>query len=186
MSRAELAYFEWPRACTLLSTREMQRRSNLCIPTNETARHRSQFPHSWICERLYIPKIGPPPPIFCSEIGGPIVGIYINRSQIYECGNWEQGRSVSFLAIFVSNFRYSVFCNVYALFPQHLFFARSVKQVNCWTDAEKRGILMSNPKQDLAKLSSYELHIPQKWFLFCALINSKKAGEPLFKSSNWR
>jgi hypothetical protein len=25
---------------------------------------------------LYIPTISPPPPIFCSKIGGPIVGIY--------------------------------------------------------------------------------------------------------------
>jgi hypothetical protein len=33
---------------------------------------------------------------------------YINRSQIHECRNWERGRVVSFLGIFVSNFRYSV------------------------------------------------------------------------------
>jgi hypothetical protein len=32
---------------------------------------------------LYILTIGPP--IFCSKIGGPIVGIY--RSQKHECGN---------------------------------------------------------------------------------------------------
>jgi hypothetical protein len=29
----------------------LQRRSDLCIPSNETARPRSQFPHSCICER---------------------------------------------------------------------------------------------------------------------------------------
>jgi hypothetical protein len=34
---------------------------------------------------------------------------YINRSQEHECGNWELGLTVSFLGIFVSNFRYSVF-----------------------------------------------------------------------------
>ena len=33
---------------------------------------------------------------------------YINRSQIHECRNREQGRAVSFLEIFVSNFRCSV------------------------------------------------------------------------------
>jgi hypothetical protein len=34
---------------------------------------------------------------------------YINRSQTVECRNWETGRPVSFLGIFVSNFRYSAF-----------------------------------------------------------------------------
>ncbi len=32
---------------------------------------------------------------------------HINRSQIHECRNWEQGRAVSFLGLFVSNFRCS-------------------------------------------------------------------------------
>jgi hypothetical protein len=36
---------------------------------------------------LYIPS---------SKIGGPIVGIYKSR-EVHECGNWEQGRAVSFL-----------------------------------------------------------------------------------------
>jgi hypothetical protein len=44
----------------------------------------------------------------CSIIGGLIVGIY-KRSQIHEFRNWERGRAVSFLGIFVSNFRFSVF-----------------------------------------------------------------------------
>jgi hypothetical protein len=34
---------------------------------------------------------------------------YINRSQTHECGNWDWGRAVPFLGIFVSNFRYCVF-----------------------------------------------------------------------------
>jgi len=34
---------------------------------------------------------------------------YINRSPKHECSNWERGRAASFLGIFVSNFRYSVF-----------------------------------------------------------------------------
>jgi hypothetical protein len=55
---------------------------------------------------LSIPTIGPQTK--CTTIGGPIVGIYINRLQIHECRNREQDRSVSFLGIFVSNFRYSV------------------------------------------------------------------------------
>ncbi len=54
----------------------LQRRSDLCIPRNETSQPCSQFPHSCICERFfYIPKIGPP--IFCGIIGGQIVEILI-------------------------------------------------------------------------------------------------------------
>ena len=34
---------------------------------------------------------------------------YINRSPKHECRNWERGRAVSFLGIFVLNFWYSVF-----------------------------------------------------------------------------
>ncbi len=58
----------------------LQTRSNLCIPRNETARSRSQCPHSCICERF----------------------VYVFR-------NLERGRAVSFLEIFVSNFRNTVF-----------------------------------------------------------------------------
>jgi hypothetical protein len=46
----------------------------------------------------------------CNRIDRPIIGnMYINRSQIQECGNWDWGRAISFLGIFVSNFRYCVF-----------------------------------------------------------------------------
>jgi hypothetical protein len=34
---------------------------------------------------------------------------YINHSQIREYRIWDRGRAVSFMGIFVSNFRYSVF-----------------------------------------------------------------------------
>ncbi len=34
---------------------------------------------------------------------------YINRSQTHECGNWDCGRAIPFLGIFVSNFRYWFF-----------------------------------------------------------------------------
>ncbi len=56
---------------------------------------------------LYIPTVGPP--IFCSSIGRPIVGVYVhvNRSQKHDCRTWEWGCAVSFLEIFVSNFRYT-------------------------------------------------------------------------------
>ncbi len=42
------------------------------IPRKETARPRSQFLHSCICERLYIPTISPQTQY--SKIGGQIVG----------------------------------------------------------------------------------------------------------------
>jgi hypothetical protein len=41
------------------------------------------------------------------KTGGPILGILKSLTGT-ECKNWERGRSVSFLGIFVSNFRYSV------------------------------------------------------------------------------
>jgi hypothetical protein len=34
---------------------------------------------------------------------------YINRRQEHECRNWDRGRAVPFLGIYVSNFRYSIF-----------------------------------------------------------------------------
>ncbi len=40
---------------------------------------------------------------------------YINRTQIHECRNWEQGPAVSFLGIHESDFRYSV-CLMFAAF----------------------------------------------------------------------
>ncbi len=43
------------------------------------------------------------------KVKAVLVVQYINFSQIHECGIWERGRTVSFLGIFVSNFRYSVF-----------------------------------------------------------------------------
>jgi hypothetical protein len=62
---------------------------------------------------------------FCSNIRGPIVE-YINCSQKRECGNWKIGRAVSFLGIFVSNIRYSVFavCTWRNEYLASLFFLR--------------------------------------------------------------
>ncbi len=44
----------------------------------------------------------------CRKICGPILGIK-NRSQTHECRNWDWGRAIPFLGIYVSNFRYCVF-----------------------------------------------------------------------------
>jgi hypothetical protein len=40
-------------------------------------------------------------------------GEYINRSQTQQCGNWDGGRAIPFLGIFVSNFLYWFFLAVY-------------------------------------------------------------------------
>jgi hypothetical protein len=45
---------------------------------------------------------------------------YINRSQIHKYINWERGRAVSFLEIFVSNFR----CSAFAVQSLPLFYLR--------------------------------------------------------------
>ncbi len=44
----------------------------------------------------------------CSRIGRPIRGIYKWLTETW-CRNWNCGRAVPFLGIFVSNFRYCVF-----------------------------------------------------------------------------
>ena len=75
-------------------------RGNVLSPINYV--NWIEFPHSCICLRFiyshdrstYFPA--------CSRIGRPVVG-YINRSPKHECRNWEHGRAVSFMGIFVSN-----------------------------------------------------------------------------------
>jgi hypothetical protein len=44
----------------------------------------------------------------CSQICGPILGIYINRSQTHECRNWEWGHTIPFLGIQKLDFQHSV------------------------------------------------------------------------------
>jgi hypothetical protein len=66
------------------------------IPRNETARPRSQFLHSCIGERF----------IYSHDRSAYFA---IKRSQIHECRNWERGRTVSFLGVIVSTFRYNAF-----------------------------------------------------------------------------
>ncbi len=69
------------------------------IPQNETARPRS---HDHISVSIYI--IPQSVCLFgCSKEGRTDIGDYINRSQKHECGNWEQGRQVSFLGIHKSD-----------------------------------------------------------------------------------
>jgi hypothetical protein len=55
---------------------------------------------------LYIPTIRPPMFLYWFADRS---WEFINRSQIHGCRNWGRGRAVSFLGIFVSNFRYRAF-----------------------------------------------------------------------------
>jgi hypothetical protein len=85
----------------------LQRKSHFCISRKETARPQSQFPHPCISvSGLHIPTIGPP--IFLQQNRQTDLWEYINRSPKHECRNWERGRAVSCLGMFVSNFRYRV------------------------------------------------------------------------------
>jgi hypothetical protein len=56
---------------------------------------------------LYIPRTGPH--IFLQQKRQADHWEYINCSQTHECGNWDGGRAIPFLGMFVSNFRYFVF-----------------------------------------------------------------------------
>jgi hypothetical protein len=79
------------------------------IPRYETARPPSFYIHVSVSD-LYIPMIGPRILLYC--ICWPIVGIYtVNFLQIHECRNWERGRTVSYLGIFVLEF--SIQCRTY-------------------------------------------------------------------------
>ncbi len=81
----------------------LQRKSLLCIPRKEIARKQSQFPHSCVCEQFLYSHI------FSAADKAYRSWDYINRLQTHECGNWDWGRAIPFLGIFVSNFRYCVF-----------------------------------------------------------------------------
>ncbi len=68
----------------------------------------STFMCLWVSlSDLYIPRIGPH--ISCSSIGRQIVGIYKSLTDAHECQNWDWGRSILFLGIFVSNFQFWFF-----------------------------------------------------------------------------
>jgi hypothetical protein len=75
---------------TLLEGYTLQRQnteiSKQIFPEKE---YRGLSPNSHIhvsVSDLYIPTIGLP--ILLEEICRPILGLYINRSQTHECGNW--------------------------------------------------------------------------------------------------
>ncbi len=66
------------------------------------------YPHWCFCEQFIYSHVGPP--IFLQQNRQTDRGnIWINRSQKHEWRNWDRGRAVSYLGIFVSNFRYTAF-----------------------------------------------------------------------------
>ncbi len=92
---------------------------DLCIPRNETALSRyfqnriimfclpiSTFMYLWMIS-VFSGSVC----LFCLTI----LAIYINCSQIHECRNRERDRTVSFLGIYKSNFRYSACAHTYNL-----------------------------------------------------------------------
>ncbi len=93
-----ICWFEY--YCILNSTLHREFETN--IPGNETARPRSQFLPSCICERFYIfPRSVR---LFCCIAFADRSWEYINCSQTHECRNWEWGCTVSLLGIFFSIF----------------------------------------------------------------------------------
>ncbi len=77
----------------------LQRKSHLCLPFLEIVLLQSQFPHSCVCEQLYISRIGP---YISVQQKAERSWKYINFSQIYECRNWETERYNSVLETTVS------------------------------------------------------------------------------------
>ncbi len=71
---------------------------------------------------------------------------YINRSQILESKNWEQGRTVSFLGIFFADFWYSAFA-------VHLPLSTNMDKIDTIlhyvVDMGDRGVLRSVIKQSV-------------------------------------
>ncbi len=74
--------------------------SQSCIPRNETEQppyfqnRIIMFCLPYICERYTYILSGSVCLFCCSQICGPILGIYINRSQTHECRNWDWGHAI--------------------------------------------------------------------------------------------
>jgi hypothetical protein len=75
-------------------------------PRKGIARPQSQFPHSCVCEQIYIfPRSIC---LFCPRKYVDRSWEYINHSQTYECGNWDWDRAIPRKGINKWDFRCSV------------------------------------------------------------------------------
>jgi hypothetical protein len=92
---------------SVCTTVALQRNFDLCIPRKGTARPQSQLPHSCVYERLIYSHDRST--YFPAAEYAYRLWEYINRTPKHECRNWDCGRAVPFLGIYVSNFRYSIF-----------------------------------------------------------------------------
>jgi hypothetical protein len=75
---------------------------------------RDLSPNFYICvsvSDLYIPRIGPPTCFLQQNSQIDRGNTVFNRSQTHACGNWDCGRTIPFLGIFVSNFQLLVLCS---------------------------------------------------------------------------
>ncbi len=88
----------------------LQRNFDLCIPRKGNVCLSPNFHIHVSVSDLYIPSIGH---LFPAAEWADRSWEYMNRTQKHECRNWDWGRAVSLLGIFVSNIRYSIF----AVFP---------------------------------------------------------------------
>jgi hypothetical protein len=86
----------------------LQRKFRSCIPFLGIARPQPKFPHSWVCERFLYSQDWSTYSISCSITARSTVGIYKSLTDTW-LGNWDWGRAIPSLGIFVSNFRYSFF-----------------------------------------------------------------------------
>jgi hypothetical protein len=80
---------------------------DLCIPRKGIAQPQFQFPHSCVCERSLYSHVWPT--YFPAAEQADRSEEYINRSQKHQCRNWDCGREVPLLEIFVSNFQFCFF-----------------------------------------------------------------------------
>ncbi len=77
----------------------LYRKSNLCIPSNEPARPRSQFLHSVSVSNLYIPRISLPIWLQQNRKTDPRNISIAHKFTTHECGTWETEHYNSVLEI---------------------------------------------------------------------------------------
>jgi hypothetical protein len=153
------------------SKNTLQRRSDLCIPRNETEGPHSQYSPLFICERfLYSHDRST---YFAAANSGRPTWEYRNRFQIHEGRNWERYRAVSLLGIFVSNFRYSIF----AVHP--VYFIPLFESLNpCLQSTTLPSLWLQLSKHRIGVLTILVCHLK----LFCLRCEHLRYNSSLFRN----